>query len=360
MKYKNFTVLLLQWHTNVNKREMPWKGVKDPYKVWLSEIILQQTRVDQGWAYYEKFLEKYPTIKHLAKAKDDAVFKLWEGLGYYTRCKNLLYTARFIVKEYNGIFPAKYEQIHELKGVGVYTAAAIASFCFNLPYAVVDGNVFRVLSRVYGNATPVDSNEGKKIFTQLATKVLDKEQPGLFNQAIMDFGATVCKPALPLCAQCPLNKICCAFKQATVNVLPVKEKLMQKKTRWFTYLIFEANGKILVRKRTAKDIWQNLFEYYLIETAANPLWSHESISEFLKNQTGIRDFKIEQVILSQSQKLTHRHIKGYFIHIMLSSIPQTLKGNEIQWLQPKDIKLLPFPGFINGYQKNKKIQAALF
>lgn len=360
MNYKKFTTRLLQWHTNVNKRQMPWKGVKDPYKVWLSEIILQQTRVDQGWAYYEKFLKKYPTIELLAKAKDDAVFKLWEGLGYYTRCKNLLYTARFIVKEYGGIFPDKYEDILALKGVGTYTAAAIASFCFDLPYAVVDGNVFRVLSRVYANATPVDSNEGKKIFSELAANVLDKEKPGLFNQGIMDFGATVCKPALPLCTQCPLNKICSAFKKASVNVLPVKEKLMQKKTRWFTYFVFEARGKVLVRKRITKDIWQNLFEYYLVETAANPLWSYESINDFLKNQTGIQDFKIEQLAAAQPQKLTHQHINGYFIHIILESIPQTLKSVETQWLPPEAIKLLPFPGFINDYQKIKKKQAALF
>ena len=176
----------------------------------------------------------------------------------------------------------------------------------------------------------------------------------------MDFGATICKPALPLCTQCPLNNICSAFKKATVNVLPVKEKLMQKKTRWFTYYVFEAKGKVLVRKRIAKDIWQNLFEYYLVETPANPLWSYESINDFLKNQTGIQDFKIKQLAGALSQKLTHQHINGYFIHIILPSIPQTLKGNEIKWLPPEAIKLLPFPGFINDYQKNKKTQAALF
>ncbi|MEP7319133.1 MAG: A/G-specific adenine glycosylase [Panacibacter sp.] len=360
MKYKNFTSLLLQWHTTVNKREMPWKGVKDPYKVWLSEIILQQTRVEQGWAYYEKFIKQYPTIRQLANAKDDDVFKLWEGLGYYTRCKNLLHTARFIVKEYKGVFPENYEEIIALKGIGVYTAAAIASFCFDLPYAVVDGNVFRVLSRVYGNATPVDSNEGKKIFSELATKVLDKNKPGIFNQAIMDFGATVCKPALPLCAQCPINKICIAFKNATVNILPVKEKVLDKKIRWFTYFIFEANGKVLARKRIAKDIWQNLFEYYLVETAANPLWSNESIAELLCNQAGIKDFKMVQLAAAQSQKLTHQHIKGYFIHITLSSIPQNLKGDTIEWVKKENLKLLPFPAFINEYVKNKKKLATLF
>ena len=177
---------------------MPWKGEKDPYKIWLSEIILQQTRVEQGWRYYENFIERYPTIQQLAGAKDEHVFKLWEGLGYYNRCKNLLFTARFITKENEGKFPHQYEDILALKGVGPYTAAAISSFAFNQPYAVVDGNVFRVLSRIFDVETPIDSSEGKKIFTDIAFSQLDTKEPGAFNQAIMDFGATICKPALPV------------------------------------------------------------------------------------------------------------------------------------------------------------------
>ena len=197
---------LLNWYKK-NARALPWRNHPNPYAVWVSEIMLQQTRVDTVIAYFEKWMNLFPTIKTLAQADERAVLNAWEGLGYYTRCKNLLYTARLIDKEYNGIFPDAYEKIAALKGVGPYTAAAISSFCFNLPYAVVDGNVFRILSRIAGNMAPIDSTEGKKIFTQLATKALDKENPGMFNQAIMDFGALVCKPFLPLCAQCVLNKI---------------------------------------------------------------------------------------------------------------------------------------------------------
>ena len=176
-----FARKLLKWNQHKNKRQMPWKGVKDPYKIWLSEIILQQTRVEQGWAYYEKFIKVFPTIKHLAKATDEKVFKLWEGLGYYSRCKNLLATARIVVKEYNGIFPSDYEKIKNLKGIGPYTAAAIASFAFNKPYAVVDGNVHRILARYFGISTPVDTSAGKKLFDQLAQALLDKDNPAIYN-----------------------------------------------------------------------------------------------------------------------------------------------------------------------------------
>ena len=360
MHYRKFTKLLLQWHQHENKREMPWKGEKDPYRVWLSEIILQQTRVEQGWAYYERFIKKYPSIQQLAKADDAEVFKLWEGLGYYTRCKNLLHTARFIVSEYNGKFPDNYKEIVSLKGIGSYTASAIASFCFNLPYAVVDGNVLRILSRVFGIATPTDSAEGKKIFYELATKVLDTTNPGLFNQAIMDFGATVCKPVMPFCSTCSLNSNCVAFKNAKVNALPVKEKVLKKKLRWFSYFIIEADDKILVRKRTGKDIWQNLFEFYLIETDANPLWNNESVTAFLNNQFNIRQFTIEKIRAAEPQHLTHQHIKGYFINVQLMNIPHILCSEENQWIEPRFIKRLAFPGFINQNIQHKKMRPALF
>jgi len=212
-----------------NNRAMPWKGEKDAYKIWLSEIILQQTRVEQGWDYYNRFIERFPQIQLLADAKDEEVFKLWEGLGYYSRCKNLLATARFITQEKRGIFPSAYKDILHLKGVGPYTAAAIASFAFNLPHAVVDGNVSRVLSRFFGIATPIDSTAGKQEFTALAQALLDQQSPGIYNQAIMDFGATICKPQLPLCADCPLQAECTAFQTGKISDLPVKEKKLQKK-----------------------------------------------------------------------------------------------------------------------------------
>ena len=357
--HNKFTVLLMEWHLKENNRHMPWKGEKDPYKVWLSEVILQQTRVEQGWSYYEKFIKRFPTVHDLAAAEDEETFKLWEGLGYYTRCKNLLFTARFIVKEYNGKFPDSYENIAALKGIGSYTASAISSFCFDLPYAVVDGNVFRVLSRVFGIALPIDSTEGKKYFQNLAAKVLDKSKPGIFNQAIMDFGATVCKP-LPLCSSCLLNKICVAYKKSLVNTLPVKEKVLQKKMRWFSYFILEAEGKFLVRKRTANDIWQNLFEFYLVETESNPLWNKNSVTAFVNNQFNAGDFAIANIAAAASQQLTHQHIKGYFITLKCSTIPRSFSSDENQWLQKSDLAKLPFPKFINQHIDSAKNQSILF
>ena len=223
-RQKQFSKRLLEWNQRNNKREMPWKGEKDPYKIWLSEIILQQTRVEQGLKYYNNFIKAFPDVQALAKTQDAKIFKLWEGLGYYSRCRNLIASARFIAKERKGKFPGTYDDIKSLKGVGPYTAAAIASFAFNLPYAVVDGNVFRVLARVFGINKPIDSAEGKTFFNELATELLDKKQPGLYNQAIMDFGAVVCKPALPLCTKCIIKKNCFAFLNNKVNELPVKEK----------------------------------------------------------------------------------------------------------------------------------------
>mgnify|MGYP003339694825 CR=1 FL=1 len=215
--YIIFTKQLIKWNRFKNKREMPWKFEKNPYKIWLSEIILQQTRVEQGMSYYLNFIRAYPTVHDLANAEDEAVMKLWEGLGYYSRCRNLLATARFISHNKKGNFPNSYEELVKLKGVGPYTAAAIASFAFQLPYAVVDGNVIRVLSRFFGIDKQANTNEGKKIFQQLAQEVLDKKNPGIYNQAIMDFGATVCKPAQPLCDECVMQNYCSAYQKDMVD-----------------------------------------------------------------------------------------------------------------------------------------------
>ncbi|MCW3092026.1 MAG: A/G-specific DNA-adenine glycosylase, partial [Ferruginibacter sp.] len=260
-----FVKNLIKWNQNENTRDMPWKGEKDPYKIWLSEIILQQTRVIQGLDYYHRFVNSFPTIEDLAAASDNKVFKLWEGLGYYTRCKNLIATAKYVSDQLHGKFPEEYEQILALKGIGPYTAAAISSFAFNLPYAVVDGNVFRVLSRYFGIATPTDSKEGIKLFNELANKLLDTKNPGTYNQSLMDFGAVICKPQLPLCAGCILKRRCVAFLQGSVHQLPVKEKSIVKKTRWFYYLVINYKDYLYVQKRSAGDIWENLYEFILIE-----------------------------------------------------------------------------------------------
>src|SRR3954471_2181765 len=292
MKQQQFTCQLMQWNKEENTRFLPWKGEQDPYKIWLSEVILQQTRAEQGLPYYQAFIQKYPSIDNLAQAPDSEVFKLWEGLGYYSRCKNLLATARHIMNALGGKFPDNYENILSLKGIGPYIAAAISSFAFNLPHAVVDGNVFRVLARCFGIFTPTDSTEGKKVFSELALQLLDKARPALYNQAIMDFGATICKPVNPLCSQCPEQNICAAYLNGTINELPVKEKKLQKKMRWFTYFIFNVGDKTLVHQRNTKDIWQNLYEFYLVETVANPQWSKENIDTYLQNQFKVSIYNI--------------------------------------------------------------------
>lgn len=331
---------------------MPWKGEKKPYRIWLSEIILQQTRVEQGMGYYHRFIEQYPTIQDLAKASDQQVFKLWEGLGYYNRCRNLLHTAREIVQQRNGIFPDTYEELLALKGVGPYTAAAIASFAYNLPYPVVDGNVYRVLARYCGIDTPSDSTEGKKMFNDLADQMLDKKEPALYNQAIMDFGATVCKPMAPLCSACPLQNGCAALATGKVNQLPVKEKTLQRRTRFFNYFILEYRQKIWVQQRTAKDIWQNLFEFYLVESEKQIRWDIPLIQNWLKDQLSIHD----AIILSKTepivQQLTHQQIKGQFIHIQLKQKPASLKTGD--WENAARIQELAFPKLINSYLQQLK------
>ncbi len=357
-KKTQFTPLLLQWNRENNNRQMPWKGEKDPYKIWLSEIILQQTRVEQGLAYYNRFIKTFPTIHQLAKAPEAKVFKLWEGLGYYTRCRNLIATAKYISKELKGKFPDTYDDIKALKGIGPYTAAAISSFAFNLPFAVVDGNVFRVLARVFGIATPTDNTEGKKLFTVLAEELLHKKQPGLYNQAIMDFGAVVCKPALPLCSTCVFNKTCYAFLNNKINQLPVKEKKITSKKRWFYYLVLEYKNQIAIRQRTAKDIWQDLYEFPLIEAAAE-LTTKNILQQATKNKWLAKN---EYGVLSVSplfkQQLSHQLIAGQFIRIQLLEKP-SLK-NDWLWLSKNKMSKYAFPQFINQYLKQKVGVGLLF
>ncbi len=345
-----FTKELMAWNQNENAREMPWKGEKNPYRIWLSEIILQQTRVEQGTDYYNRFIKKYPTVSKLAAAPDNEVFKLWEGLGYYNRCRNLLFTARTLVEKNKGIFPKTYDELLALKGVGPYTAAAIASFAYNLPYAVVDGNVFRVLSRYFGIDTPIDTTAGKQAFTSLAEKMLHQKAPGTYNQAIMDFGATVCKPALPNCAECPLQKGCAAYQTGKVNQLPVKEKVLTRTKRHFNYFVFEWNDKIWVRQRVLKDVWQGLHEFYLLETPQIQHWATNQVSDWLKTQLNIKQNKGINISSPYVQQLTHQQIRGVFIRIKLTRAPGVLAsaGN---WYSLKDMSQLAFPKLITQYME---------
>jgi len=336
---------------------MPWKGEKDPYKIWLSEIILQQTRVDQGLDYYNRFVTAFPNVHALAKAPETTVFKLWEGLGYYTRCKNLIATANYISTDLKGKFPDVYEEILALKGVGPYTAAAVGSFAFNLPRAVVDGNVFRVLARYFGMATPTDSIEGKRLFTGLAHELLDKNNPAAYNQALMDFGATVCKPQQPACAVCVLKKKCSACNSGSVNQLPVKEKSIKKKTRFFYYIVAEYKGEVYVRKREPKDIWENLYEFILLENNQPLPVENGKDWELLSALTGQVILETEHISGVYKQLLTHQIIYGQFIKIKLKK-PLTLKGFEK--VDKAGLALLPFPKFITNYLKDKAVSLNLF
>jgi A/G-specific adenine glycosylase len=330
---------------------MPWKGEKDPYKIWLSEIILQQTRVEQGINYYKRFIKNFPDIKKLAKASDEKIFKLWEGLGYYSRCRNLIITARFISKNYNGKFPDNYVEIKALKGIGTYTAAAISSFAYNLPFAVVDGNVFRVLARFFGIDKPIDSTEGKKYITALADELLDKIQPGIYNQAIMDFGAVVCKPAAPLCTECIFKKNCVAFLNNKVNELPIKKKRINIKKRWFYYFIMEFNDKIAIQQRKAKDIWQDLYEFPLIETAKETS-NKEVIQEAAKkNWVKKKGYDLFSVSPSFKQKLSHQLIFGQFIRIVLYKEP--LVKPDWVWVAKNNFDKYSFPQIINQFLREK-------
>jgi A/G-specific adenine glycosylase len=349
---KYFRQKLLHWHHKLNKRELPWKGEKDVYRIWLSEIILQQTRAEQGWKYYERFVNQYPTVQQLAKAPLEEVYKLWEGLGYYNRCRNLHSTAQFIADELKGKFPATYESIIELKGIGPYTAAAIASFGFGLPYAVVDGNVFRVLSRFFGINIAIDSAEGKKQFQQLATQCLDVADPAAYNQAIMDFGATVCKPDGPDCGICVLRTKCVAFEKDMVNQLPVKEKKNKIRNRWFRFYIIEMNGTFAVQKRTGKDVWGNLYEFPKEEYKTEKEWkqaNNSSTEKWLKDHNRKQTFSVLSTSNSIKQQLSHQLIYGNAVLVQF-------KGKQIlqpgwEWKTANELKQLPFPKLLNDFLK---------
>jgi A/G-specific adenine glycosylase len=360
-KKADFTEILLNWHKGKNDRKMPWKGEKDPYKIWLSEVILQQTRVQQGWSYYEKFIDAFPTIHDLAGAPEQKVFKLWEGLGYYSRCRNLIATAKKIDAEYNGKFPATYEEILALKGIGPYTAAAIASFAFGLPHAVVDGNVTRVLARYFGISTPIDTVAGKKLYAQLADALLDKEQADIYNQAIMDFGATVCLPRNPLCENCVQQADCQAVKNGWTTQLPVKEKSIRKKERWFYYFIVETPGdKVYIRQRRAKDIWEDLFEFVLWETDQPVYFNNNRLpeSDFLRQLFGGQALTVRYISRVYRQELSHQTIQGQFLTVRLRSTLPSLR--DFQLVDRSTLSEYAFPKFINAWLLDPTPAQSLF
>jgi A/G-specific adenine glycosylase len=352
---KTFSETLLIWSAS-HLRPMPWKGIKNPYFIWLSEIILQQTRVEQGLPYYLKFKENYPTIKDLADAPEDEIMKCWEGLGYYSRARNLHAAAKYITYDCGGIFPNTYDNLLKIKGVGTYTASAIASFAFDLPHAVIDGNVYRVLARIFGIDTPIDMPEGQKEFRLLADELLDCSQPALYNQAIMDFGATQCTPKLPLCNTCNFNISCVAFLENKINILPVKSKKILKKNRFFNYFIFKNQEKTFIRKRIEKDIWQDLYEFPMIES--EQLWSIENV---LENNDFYKNIEKKHIKTSKPFKhvLTHQNLYAQFFEIEIND--DFIVQNK-DWIVvfEKDLKFFAFPRLIDLFISEKSVSLTLF
>ena len=317
----NFTDDIVKWYLE-NKRDLPWRNTTDAYVIWLSEIILQQTRVEQGLPYFHRFLENYPDVTAFASAEEGDILNLWQGLGYYSRGRNMLKTARQVVEQYNGKFPESYVELINLKGIGEYTAAAISSFSANEAKAVVDGNVFRVIARYFGIHEPVNSTIGKKIFQQTADDLLNRESPGLHNQAMMEFGAMLCKPKNPACDICPVRSGCYAYANDEIAILPVKLKKVRIRERFFNYLLITNNDTILMNKRGENDIWANMYDLPMIETLAylspqQVVILPEVMQYFGENVSIIEIYPIKKHVL------THQHIYAQFIH--LNSFPAKLK-----------------------------------
>ena len=308
----DFSEILTNWYS-INKRDLPWRETQDPYYIWLSEIILQQTQVNQGLPYYEMFVKQFPSIFDLANASEDTVLKLWQGLGYYSRARNLHHAAKTVVKDFDGVFPINYKDLIKLKGIGDYTASAISSICADASNAVVDGNVYRVLSRYFGINTPINSTQGIKEFKMLAQKLLPKRHIGDYNQAIMEFGARQCKPKSPDCSVCPLNTSCAALQKKNINKLPVKLKKTKVKKRYFNYLVvMSKNKEVLFEQRKGKGIWQNLYQFPLIETeksvSKSELLEHTEMIDVVENFNAINLFNEKEII----HKLSHQHLYTKF------------------------------------------------
>lgn len=310
----DITTRLLNWY-NINKRDLPWRESTDPYRIWLSEVILQQTRIIQGWDYYLRFTDRFPDVQSLAKAEEEEVLKLWQGLGYYTRARNLHAAAKQIMSQFKGVFPSEYSDILSLKGVGTYTAAAISSIAFNAPYAVIDGNVNRVITRLFAVKDPIDTAAGKKNISEIAHALLPYGQSGKYNQAIMDFGSLVCTPAGPKCADCPLQVNCRAFEEKNVFTYPVTRRKPVVRKRYFSYFHIIQGNKTFLQKRNADDIWRNLYEFPLIETPEAIDFPEISQTEnFLHLFPNNMKLSVDH-FLTLKHQLTHQTIHATFYRV---------------------------------------------
>ncbi len=343
---------LITWY-QLHKRDLPWRHTRDPYTIWLSEIILQQTRVEQGLPYFNRFIDRFPTIADFAAATEDEILRYWQGLGYYSRARNMHQTAQMVMERFGGTFPSSYGELISLKGIGSYTAAAIASFSAHEPYAVVDGNVYRVLSRYFGIDEPINTGKGRQLFAELATKMLYRDDPSTYNQAIMEFGALQCRPQNPACGDCPLGISCAARQAGHTARLPVKLKTSRVRDRFFDYFILSDNNRIWMNKRGPGDIWENLYEFPLIETAAQlPL------SELLEMPDVKKLFGDTAEVLSVSRTykhlLSHQKLHARFITLSGYTLSSHKKTGWNSFFT-KELDTLAKPKLIYAFLQDRKL-----
>lgn len=355
----NFSAKIINWY-NKNKRELPWRITSDPYKIWLSEIILQQTRVEQGTKYYLKFIEYFPDIFSLSSANEQYILKMWQGLGYYSRARNLHKTAKIIVNDFNGKFPETRSEIIKLPGIGDYTAAAILSICFNKPYAVIDGNVIRVLSRIYGIKDHIDTTRGKKLIKTKADSLIFHRDPGTYNQAVMEFGALFCKPQKPDCKNCIFSNNCVAFQSAQVEQLPIKKQKTSSHKRYFHYIIFTKQGndwgQILINKREENDIWKNLYDFPLIEK--NRKLSVQEIKDLGYCGINLKKSRIKTLGNEYKHILSHQIIFANFFLVSFEpgyfeKAIKLLNNNNIKLITITNIKHYPIPRLVDRFLENE-------
>jgi A/G-specific adenine glycosylase len=346
----DFQSRLIGWYLREG-RDLPWRKTDNPYHIWICEIILQQTRVNQGMPYYFRFIDRFPDVKSLAQATEDEVLAYWQGLGYYSRALNLLKAARQIVREYDGKLPADYNQLLKIKGIGKYTAGAIASMAFNLPHAAIDGNVFRVLSRLFNDLAPIDSNNAYDYYEKILWQIFDPTRPSLFNQAIIELGALVCLPRNPQCSACPVLQHCLAFKNSTQLILPVKNQMLQIKKRFFYYFVLFDNEYIVLRKRSDNDIWKKLYDFPLVEFPQQL----ENPTEQLKNA----DWPAPLLLTVRTRvgqpvrhRLTHQELNIWFIRLKVKQLPPTLPPDCIK-VPIENIGRWPVPKVIAHYLKKE-------
>ncbi len=345
-----FNETIIGWYQQ-NKRDLPWRGIVDPYRIWLSEIILQQTRVDQGVAYYNRFLEAFPEITSLAGATEQQVIKYWQGLGYYSRARNLHRCAKIICKLHDGVFPKTYKEVLSLPGIGTYTAAAIVSLSYGMPYPSVDGNVMRFISRCFGVDSPIDRTEGKKIITQIAGELMDKKQAGIYNQALIEMGAMICKPRNPACGICSVRDICFALKHKRVDLLPYKRGKVKVRERYFNYLVICDNeNQLVIRKRTTQDIWKNMYDFPLIESE-----QILDIEEMKQTNEWNKIFKDCKNVIKVKSRVFHHKLSHQNINAIFWSI-QTISNSKFdvntEYVVIKNFNMIheyPIPKLIENY-----------